>query len=203
MLFQGQVSPVQLASGVQAPVALGKGGEMLVSEYQGRYYSLAYAGKVFSASNQSAKALTLLSSTYTGNLVYNPLGSGVNAILLQCAVAVATAPGGISNMHYEGTSIVQPTAPTTNTANTVISNVLGNTQVAASANYNVTTLPATPTIIRALGGGPNATGSVTTPFIVDDIAGLIILTPGTYLGLGALTTAISVVATMTWAELPQ
>lgn len=203
MLFQGQVGPQQLQSGVQANVALGKGGEMLVSEYQGRYYSLAYAGKVFSSANQAAKALTLLSSTYTGHLIYNPLGSGVNAILLQVCVAVATAPAAISNMHYEGTIGVQTTAPVTNTANTVFNNLLGNTQVAASASYNVSTLPVTPVVIRALGGGPNATGSVTTPFIVDDIGGALILSPGTYIGLGALTTAISVVASFTWAELPQ
>jgi hypothetical protein len=203
MLFQGQVSPQQLAAGVQANVALGKGAEMLVSEYQGRYYSLAYAGKVFSACNQAAKALTSLSSTYTGHLIYNPLGSGINAIILQCAVAVATAPAGVANMHYEGTLSTQSTAPSSNTANTVFNNLFGNTSIAASASYNVSTLPANPVAVRALGGGPNATGSVTTPFIVDDIAGLMILGPGTYLGLGYLTTAISVVASFSWAELPQ
>lgn len=203
MLFQGQVSPQQLAAGVQANVALGKGAEMLVSEYQGRYYSLTYAGKVFSACNQAAKALTTLSATYTGHLIYNPLGSGVNAILLQCSVAVATAPAGISNMHYEGTLITQTTAPTTNTTNTVFNNLFGNTSVAQSSSYNVSTLPAAPVAVRALGGGPNATGSVTTPFIVDDIAGLMIVGPGTYVGLGYLTTAISVIASFTWAELPQ
>lgn len=203
MLFQGQVSPQQLAAGVQSTVALGKGAEMLVSEYQGRYYSLAYAGKVFGACNQAAKALTSLSSTYTGNLTYNPIGSGINVILLQVAVAVATAPAGIANMHYEGTLTAQTTAPSSNTANTVFNSLFSNTTVGSGVNYNVSTLPAAPVAVRGLGGGPNATGSVTTPFIVDDLAGLMILGPGTYLGLGYLTTAISVVASMHWAELPQ
>jgi hypothetical protein len=202
MLFQGSVGPQSLTLGVQATASLGRGGEVLVSEYQGRYFNLAYQGKVFCSANQSAKALTLLSSTYTGHLIYNPVGSGFNAILLQCAVAVATAPAGISNMHYEGTNIPQPLAPTSVTSNTVTSGMLGQNSTGVSQSYNVATLPFTPTVIRALGGGPNATGSVTTPFIVDDMGGILVLTPGTYLGLGALTTAISVVASFHWAELP-
>ena len=203
MILQGQVGVQQLAPGAQPIVSLGKAGEVLVSETQGRYYTLAYNGKVFSSANQAAKALTLLSSTYTGHLLYNPLGSGINCVVLQCAVSIATAPAGIADMHYEGSSIVQTTAPSSVTSNTVINSLLGNTAVGATASYNVATLPVTPTVLRGLGGGPNATGSVSTPFIMDDLGGVIIIAPGTYMGLGALTTAISVVASFHWAELPQ
>lgn len=202
MLLQGQVGPQTLSNGVQANIALGKAAEPLVSEFQGRYYSLAYAGKVFSACNQAAKALTTLSSTYTGHLIYNPIGSSINLSILQCAVAVATAPAGVSTMHYEGTLIVQNAAPTSNTVNTVFSNLLGSSFTGQGNSYNISTLPTAPVAIRGLGGGPNATGSTTTPFIVDDLAGLFVLLPGTYIGLGYLTTAISVVASFHWSELP-
>lgn len=204
MLLQGQVGPQQLGAGVQANLALGKAGEALVSEFHGRFYSLCYANKVFSESNQAAKALTTLSTTYTGNLLYNPVGSGFNLIVLQCLIAIATAPAGISNIHHEGTQLVQTAALSGLTANTVINNNFGNAAsvVGVGLGYNVATLTLTPTIVRAIGGGPNATGSVTTPFINDEINGAIILGPGTFMGLGYLTTAVSVVATYTWAELP-
>ena len=203
MNLQGQVGPQQLASGVVANVALGKGAEVLNSEYQGRYYSLAYAGKVFGTSLQSAIALSTLSATYTGLLIFNPQGSGINAAVLQCAVAVATAPAGVSNMHYEGTLTSQTTAVTNTTAVASFNTLFGNTSAAACGSSRAATLPAAPVAVRALGGGPNATGSVTTPFIVDDLGGLFILGPGTYLGLGYLTTAVSVVASFHWSELPQ
>jgi hypothetical protein len=203
MLFQGQVSPQQLAAGVQATVALGKGAEMLVSEYQGRYYSLAYAGKVFGICNQAAAALSTLSATYTGLLFFNPIGSGINAILLQTAVALATAPGGISNIHYESTLTAQTTAVTNTTPRASFSTLFGNTAASTCSGSVSATLPAAPVAVRALGGGPVATGSTVAPFILDDVAGSMIFGPGTYVGLGYLTTAISVVASFYWAELPQ
>jgi hypothetical protein len=203
MNLQGQVGPQQAASGAILNVALGKGAEVLNSEYQGRYYSLAYAGKVFGTSLQAAIALTTLNSTYTGLLIFNPQGSGINAAVLQCSVAQATAPAGISNMHYEGTLTSQTTAVTNTTPVAIFNSLFGNTSIAASGSSRAATLPATPVAVRALGGGPVATGSLTSGFTCDDIAGLMILGPGTYLGLGYLTTAISVVASFYWSELPQ
>ena len=203
MILQGQVGPQQLAAGAVPTVSLGKGGEILNSEYQGRYYSLAYAGKVFGTSLQAAIALSTLSATYTGLLIFNPQGSGINAAVLQCAVAVATAPAGVSNMHYEGTLTSQTTAVTNTTSVATFNTLFGNTAAAACGSSRAATLPAAPVAVRALGGGPNATGSVTTPFIVDDLGGLFILGPGTYVGLGYLTTAVSVVASFHWSELPQ
>lgn len=210
MLVQGQVtqhigalSP-SYGTGAQTTLTLGRNGEILASEYHGKYYSLCYSGTIYFACNQANQALTSLSATYTGNLVYNPVGSGINAILLQCCIAVASAPAGISTMHHEATTSFQKTAPTTNTSLTVASSFLAQPEGASCFAYSATTLPAAPTAIRAIGGGVNATGSVSpTAFIVDDIAGGIIVAPGTYVGLGYVTTAISVIASYHWAEFPQ
>jgi hypothetical protein len=204
MQLQGIVGVQQVQTGAQPAVAQGKGAEVLVSEYQGKFYTLTYAGKVFSAPNQAVKALTTLSTTYTGNLVWNPIGSGVNVILLQCAVALASAPGGISTIQHQGIGFVQATAPSSNTANTVYNNFLGNTTVGLGVSYNISTLPTAPVVVRAIGAGVNATGSATViGFVLDDIAGSLILSPGTYCGLGYITTVASVVASYHWCELPQ
>ena len=203
MLFQGQVGPQSYQSGTEPNLALGKAGELLFSEYQAKYYQLCYAGKVFQACNQANKALTSLSSTYTGHVLWLPLGTGVNSVILQCCVAVASAPAGISTMHHEGCTLVQTTAPATNTANAVSNSLLGSTAVAATASYNISTLGSTPVALRAVGGGTNATGSAAvTSFVLDDIAGGMILQPGTFVGLGYVTTAISVIASYHWAEIP-
>jgi hypothetical protein len=203
MILQGQVGPQQLGAGVTANVALGKGAEVSVSEYQGRYYQLAYAGKIFSACLQAGVALSTLSATATGFILTNTLSSGINLALLQVSVAVTTAPAGIANMHFEGTRTVQSTAVTQTTPLVVFSNLLGGNSIGVGLAASAATLPVAPVALRALGGGPNATGSVTTPFIVDDIAGSFIIGPGCYMNLGYLTTAISVLASFHWSELPQ
>lgn len=201
---QGQVGVQQLQSGVQATVAQGKGAEVLVSEFQGKYYTLCYAGKVFTTCNQTVATLSTLSTTYTGLLVFNPVGTGVNMTLLQCAVALASAPGGISTIQHQASVTFQKTAVTNTTPNTVYNTLLGVQAVGVGLASVSATLPTAPVAIRAIGCGVNATGSATTiPFALDDIAGGIILGPGTYCGLGYVTTAPAVIASYHWAELPQ
>ena len=203
MLIQGNVGLQSLGDG--APNVYGRFSRfasLVVDENQGRFYELASRGKIFSAANQAAKVLSSLSTTYTGFGINNPIGSNTQISLLDVCVAVATAPAGISNMHYEANTAMQGVIPTSVTALTVYNNQLGNSAVGVAAAVSAATLATAPTVFRALGGGPNATGSVTTPFIRDELAGQIILLPGTFIGLGYLTTAISVVASASWTENP-
>lgn len=202
MQFQGLVGSVQYADGAQPAARQGKGGELMVSELNGRYYELTYRGKVFSACTQTAIALSTKSTTATGLILTNPLGSGVNLMLLSIQVALATAPAGISNIHLEANAAVQGTAVTHTTPLTVVNALLGANTLGVGLADSAATLPATPTVIRAIGGGPVATGSVAAPFIYDDVAGQIIIGPGTNVSLGYVTTAISVIASFFWAELP-
>lgn len=207
---QGQVTqslnqPLsQFQSGVSATLSLGKQGEVLVSEFQGRYYSLCYAGKVFNSCTQAVVTLSSLSGTYTGLCITNPWGSSVNLAVLQCCVALASAPAGISTVHHEAAfPPLSKTAVTQGTANTVYNALIGYGAVGAGLAATAATLPLAPVAIRAVGVGVNATGSATTiPFALDDIAGSLILAPGTYMGLGYVTTACSVIASYHWAELP-
>jgi len=203
MLFQGVVGLQTLSVGNQASVSQGRFGDTYVSEVNGRYYALAQAGKLFQATTQTAQALSTKSSTCTGLILFNPYGSTVNLVLLDICVALATAPAGISNIHLEGVQTPVPSvaAPSGN-AVTVQPTYLGSSFASQAFASTSATLTATPTVIRAIGGGPNASGSVTTPFIRDEVAGQIIVSPGCSINLGYITTAISVVATYVWAELP-
>ena len=204
MLLQGTIGPQTLQNEASANLSVGKSAEAFGSSYQGRYYQLCYAGKVYNSCLQASTALSTLSTTYTGLMITNPVGTGFNCVMLQCCIAVSSAPAGISTMHHEGTKIFQPTAVTQGTPNTVQNMLLGNLTLGVGLAASASTPPATPVALRAIGGGTNATGSVQcTDSIIDEIAGAMILAPGTYIGLGYLTTAISVIASYHWAELPQ
>lgn len=203
--IQGQVGPQQLGSGANATIAQGKAAEVLVSEYQAKYYSLCYAGKVFSTCNQTVATLSTLSSTYTGLLIANPYSSGTNMIVLQCCVAAASAPGGISTVQHQATATVVKVPITTNsTPNTIYNSLIGSASLGVAIATVSGALGTTPVCIRAMGVGVDATGAANPiAFAVDDIAGSMILQPGTYVGLGYVTTAINVIASYHWAEVPQ
>lgn len=210
VLFSGQVVTglqqpgASYQTGSQTIISLGKSGELLASEYQGKYYSLCYAGRVYQTCNQTVATLSTLSTTYTGLLIANPFGSGVNSALLQCMVALASAPGGIATIQHQGINLVQKTAITNTTPNTVYNALLGGAASNSAVASVSATLPTAPIAFRAVGCGVNATGTATTaPVIVDDIAGGMILQPGTYVGLGYVTTAPAVIASYHWAEIPQ
>jgi len=198
----GQLSPPQEGAGNSATLGLGRNSEALSSQLQAKYFYLAYAGQVFSICNQTVATLSTLSTTYTGLLVINPLGSHWNAILLQCCVALASAPAGVSTIQHQAITTIQKTTVTNGTPATVYNGLLGTLPGACTGSV-AATLPTAPISIRAIGCGVVATGSTDTiPFAMDDIAGTIILQPGTYCGLGYVTTAPGVIASYHWAELP-
>lgn len=202
MLLQGQVGFQSLADGVNALARQGRAGQLMVDAVQGRFYELASRGLIYSAANQAVHALSSLSTTYTGLGVNNPIGSNRLVSLLDVCVALASAPAGIASIHLEGNAAMQAVIPTSLTAETVINNQLGNASVGVAVAWRAATLATAPTVIRAIGGGPVATGSLESPFIRDEVAGQICLLPGTFAGLGYITTAISAVASMAWSENP-
>src|SRR5882724_8008345 len=55
----------------------GRTGDVIVSEYLPRYAEAMRNGQGFHACNQAAQAVSVaLATTYTGLLLYNPVGSG-------------------------------------------------------------------------------------------------------------------------------
>lgn len=155
---------------------------------------------VFVASNQAAQALsTALSTTQTGFTLTNPAGSGTNLIVLQTTIAICTAPAGISTIVYAANVNPVAAAVTQTTALTVRPAKLGAANTAVGLAASAVTLPAAPVVVRSV-GGPVATGSVSETYILDDVQGALVLTPGTALSLNCLTTAISVICAMTWQE---
>ena len=200
MIVEGIVGPQQVGDGTQVKSRFDNQAGQLVTELNGRYYEMAKRGQIFMASLQSVVALSTLSTTGTGFILTNPNGSGKNIALLDVCVALASAPAGIATVHlaYSPKSTTAVTQGTPLTVRSALLEAFSGVGLAASA----ATLATTPVAIRAIGGGPAAASMITTPFIRDEVAGQVIIPPGSALSLGYVTTAISVVASMAWAELP-
>ncbi len=95
----GQAGPRSVADGVEVVPRLDKHGSMLGS-FTGDIAEAMRRGMCFTASNVAAQAVTVaLATTYTGLLVYNPLGSGKRMSLLAAKYALSVAPAAIASLH--------------------------------------------------------------------------------------------------------
>lgn len=174
-------------------------GNAVNADSLGLYHEANFRGRLFFACNTGSQALSLNSTTCTGLAVTNPSGSGKNLVLIQLNVALLTVPAGISNLILTGSSTAVPTAH--GTPLTVNSGIFGKTGSAVALADSACTMP-TLTIFRPVGGGPVAGSSINTPQIQDNINGQLILGPSSCISLQCLTTAISVIASISWIEVP-
>jgi hypothetical protein len=198
-----QTTDLNVSEGIITPFRLGKTRQMLTSLAEGEYMDMLRRGNVFVAVNTAAQALSLNSATATGLILSNPTGSGKNIFLLELCIAPATAPAGASTLIVTGSNVPANYAVTHTTPLTIRNAFLGGGNATSIAFADsAATIPASPTIFRAVGGGPVATGTTQAVFIRDQVNGALGMVPGTVISLQCLTTAISVVASMTWVEVP-
>lgn len=200
---QGQVGLQILATGATVTTRLDRTGATVVNDGNARYVEAVSQGNVYVASNQAGTALsTALSATQTGFTLTNPAGSNKVLYPIDACIALTTAPAGVSTLVWAANVNTVATAVTQTTPLTVRNANLGLASTAVGLAASAVTLPAAPVVVRPVGGGPVATGSVTSAFIRDEMAGVGALQPGTALSLSCLTTAISVICGLTWLELP-
>ena len=199
-LLQGNQGQSGKQVGQNLTAGFGEYSDVLVTELLPRYYEQNYRGLVFSTANSGAQALSVASATYTGLALGNPAGSGKNFILLDVSFGVAAALTAACSVALAYDGIVALTAGTAvgPTSMLVGSSAASVAKVGASA-----TLGAAPTVIRPLGGTGWVTATAQGQFQTkDEIAGAIIIAPGQLVCIEALVAAVTVVAAMTWAELP-
>jgi hypothetical protein len=170
----------------------------------GRYYDAVRRGNVFELSNTAVQALSVGSTTATGLILYNPSGSGKNLVILDLLIAQATLPA--AQFTYQLLAGQQVTTPTTTTAQAIQSSYFGKFSAvsAVALGYSAATVTSVSAVMRNIPGGGAATeaSQLTPVFIRDEIAGQIIMAPGTQISLQSLTTAVSVLATIVWEEVP-
>lgn len=175
-------------------------GEQAVSNWMPRLYALGWSGKIYSAANQAAQAVSVaLATAYTGIGLYNPVGSGVNLVPLKVKFALSVAPAAIATVGLIG-CYAATGAVTTQTAKLGVQNgLIGNTGSGAGIALSQATI-VTPTWIEQLVDGFTA-AALPSPSVPNYLDGHIALAPGAFLGIGALT-AVTGLGSIFWAELP-
>ena len=169
-----------LTVGTDTEVRMGKTGELAIGNTHGFNYEAVSYGNVFMAANQSGVTTQAgLSVTTPALTLFNPKGSGVNAVLIYagCNASVAFAAASII---WIGANTNIAAADVTGTAATVKNALLGNAKNPACSCFTAATLPAAPVAIATLGVG--LTGAITTIPSMGAINryfdGAIVLAPG-------------------------
>jgi hypothetical protein len=235
MLLQTQVGPQRGANAAYLSGRSGILGDLIASELHGRFYEANYQGNVFcvglatlttiaNATFTTADALsaTLGTAATTTPIIglWNPLNSGVNAIILQAILnavitaSTVTGPGGLVWVVYtgnQGISVANQQIPVN--CKTLLAS---GSQCKGLNTIALTGLAAPGIFLRAsaLGAGPNTSYSQVGTAVgfpngnsvpaVENIDGGIIVPPGGILALVATTTpvAISVTQGLVWEEAP-
>lgn len=169
------------------------------------YASFNRKGQLFSAANTAAKSVIAVTTSMTGVILHNPIGSGKNLLIGDVGFVWTTAPAAVHNI---GLAILGPQATQPATLTAIGSGVLsadgsGNAGKAVGRAYDAATLAAAPVIVRWLGGAVYGSGVGESPFmILDKVDGALMLVPGATMTFAAVTTTAVGMGHVSWAEVP-
>lgn len=168
------------------------------------FYALARAGQVFHAvTAASGVAPGTAIGTTAAFTLYNPVGSGVNMVVLQGLMSYVSGTLGAGMVEWVA-NVNPAAAAVTGTAIVPVNALLGGAASNTRA-FTTATLPASPTAIRPFCAlqASLATTAVAPWQIVDNVLGAIIVTPGCAVsleGTAAAGTSPLVVFAAAWAE---
>jgi len=170
-------------------VSANEDGNLIVLSLGSKYQNAVLQGNVYTASSQAARTWSVaLNTTHTGLVVSNPVNSGKNLVILKASFVLSVAPVAIASIGlftgYSTAGIVTHTTPLVPT-NCLVGGALGT----ATAD-DAATLVGTPVWAMQMMGGFTAGALPSTTPSVIDVDGAIIVKPGGYCGIGALTAVV-------------
>ena len=200
---------MELKQGVQTIAAggysVGRGarsGALVTCDAHGRFAEAVRTGNVYIGANPLGTPVTTqagLSATTPALTVYNPSTSLVNLEILTITIGITTAPAANTQLCL-AYNLATAVAPASTTAATLVNAKVGTTAIGTGAAYRIATLATAPVACRIL-GGIEAASSTAFDSIIDHVDGEIIVTPGVAVSIQA-TTAVAIVATISWEEVP-
>ncbi len=102
--------------------------------------SYGKAGQTFTASNVSAKIVTVVGTAMTGLILYNPIGRGKYLALMAAGFSLTTALGSISSIGV-AISPSQPVIPSSNTVGSaVVKSATGSAAGSVAQAWDTSTL---------------------------------------------------------------
>jgi hypothetical protein len=204
----GTIGPV--ASGSPAvPARQGNYGEIMVSELNGRYYEQSLRGNVFVCAQTAGTALIAAAAGGVTLQLFNPSNSLVNLAILDITVTIeaATAQTAMESVYLCGNST--GATQTLTTPLTAYSSQVGGGRVASGKPLVSSTFTNSANPLRYLGSfamGATATSGINTlTSFKDDVGGLIIVPPGSFVGIYGLTGGtvgdLTIASSISWVEL--
>ena len=207
---EGRVGEVSLSDTNFATARIDRRGQLVVVGGGGGYQESAWRGRTYSGENQGPGGTTTtvaLATTYTGLVLSNPAGSGVNLVINSVGIGVVGAPTALSSLGmfagWTTAGLVTHTTPL----------IAHNNKWDSTAGTNGTglidsaaTLPVAPLLIRSYGTIP-ITGVtaqvVNAPVsgVIFDEQGSIVLTAGAFAGIYT-STVLTIIAHFNWTEVP-
>ncbi len=193
-MFNEVLTGVQNNSdGVVAKARGGKQGDQIVSALHGRYYEQTYRGNMFGITGGLTTTTAAGAATFTGLIVGNPVGSGVNLAINKIFIAqpiALTAETELGIMYGANT--------TTDTLTTIRNrNPLGPASKAvANAGQTITAM----TAFIVIGSGGTAVQVV--PYQADFEGGLIIPPGYAVASYTSRVTTTAVMFCLNWEEVP-
>lgn len=187
-------------------------GNITVSQCNARYYENAYRANTFVAA-QTAGLAAIAATTGGATLVlFNPNNSGKNLVLADVTVTMEAETNATQQVAIQLAGNATGATQTLTTPLTAYSSLVGGGTVATGKPLVSSTFTNSANPLRYLGAfgqSANATavGTPTVCSFKDEIAGAIIVPPGSFVGVYALTGGtiadVTLASSMTWVELPQ
>lgn len=203
MTFAGSVGERFLSAGTQTDLRFGKNGETITSNAFGRYHENALNRRLFQSYGAPA-TLTAVNTTYTGHLLWNPVGSGVNLVLCEVNLGVTVTSASMTGIVLA--SAAQATTPTSVTAVERQGNMFLGGAAGAVLAYKVATLTAAGTAFKHLMHNTAAINTVGVDTVNIDLMDGVIVPPGYWVGLaalGAASAAAAVTSSFIYQEIPE
>lgn len=196
---KGYVGPYQVSDGSETEIRLDKQGSQTVVQAHPRYYEMSSRGYMYGGANQAAQAVSVaLATTYTGLLLYNPVGSGKVLVPTKVKFALSVAPAAIATIGLIRGYAASGGVTAFTAEITAESNQIGNTSTSNVGRVLNQATIVTPTWCRQLRDGFTA-AALPAPTMVDDLEGDIIILPGGFIAIGALT-AVTGLGSISWEE---
>lgn len=214
MRAEGVAGPRVLSDGKFEDLRLGKSGELVVTGLHGKYYEQNYRGNLFAASASLSANVIMNSFTNTTInvlVLHNPPGSGKNLILIRTYLTLGTPPS--TNQTAGAFVYVYATNATIGTTDDgslawgPLSCMLGRNNKSVAVVHGSAIPSSAIAILYPIASKMGATNPASTnKRLIDEPDGLIILTPGTTLGVQEVnadtgsnwTTSVTYI----WEELP-
>ena len=191
-----------LGDQVQQPSILGKRGEQIANELNGRYHVANYRNHLFTATVAAVTLPVVASGVTSVFSLMNPANSGkyLDLCLAEVGTVLATTVVDLCGIYF----LNSPTNAST-TVGTIKSCIAGTGAPSVATFYTANTHTSQTPTLQSLIGGWGAVTDTSLDMVSKDFNGTVLVPPGVCIDL-LMTTAAStnsgVTAALTWMEYP-